>query len=138
MSCFGEKKLFNNRDNIVLWFFIGGYIFCTDNYILCSVSTVVPGTRFACDTSGSGRCGSYYERSSVCVETTAYTLLAMLHSGDTDKTMCLARWLVMIRNGAGGYYSSQVRLLLCYWSLSPFYCFLTFFLTFFPSLFSPP
>ena len=105
-------------------FFIDGYIFCTDNYILCSVSTVVPGTCFACDTSANGRCGSYRERSSVCVETTAYTLLAMLHSGDTDKTLCLARWLVMIRNGAGGYYSSQVRLLLCYCSLSLLFNFL--------------
>ena len=69
-----------------------------------------PGACFACDLSRQS-CGSYYassERSSVCVESTAYTLLALLTSGDIDNTVCLSNWLVKIRNGAGGYYSSQV------------------------------
>ncbi len=49
------------------------------------------------------------EGSAACVETTAYALLALRAAGDTRSTVCLARWLVRIRSGNGGYWSSQVR-----------------------------
>ena len=48
------------------------------------------------------------EGSAACVETTAYALLALLEGGDTEPTVCLAQWLVRIRSGSGGYWSSQV------------------------------
>ncbi len=76
-----------------------------------STMIIDPGTCFACDMSRT-ECSLYFvnsERSSVCVETTAYTLLALLSTGDTESTVCLSQWLVRIRNGAGGYYSSQVH-----------------------------
>ena len=48
------------------------------------------------------------EGSSSCVETTAYALRALLAVGDRGKTVCLAQWLVQIKSGSGGFYSSQV------------------------------
>ena len=48
------------------------------------------------------------EGSSSCVETTAYALRALLAVGDREKTVCLAQWLVQIKSGSGGFYSSQV------------------------------
>ncbi len=48
------------------------------------------------------------EGSAACVETTAYALLALRAGGETQGTVCLARWLVRIRSGNGGYWSSQV------------------------------
>ena len=48
------------------------------------------------------------EGSAACVETTAYALLALLEAEDTMSTVCLAQWLVRIRSGTGGFYSSQV------------------------------
>ena len=49
------------------------------------------------------------EGSASCVETTAYALEALLHVRDTEKTVCLARWLVQIKSASGGFYSSQVK-----------------------------
>ena len=48
------------------------------------------------------------EGSAACVETTAYALLALLEAEDTSHTVCLAQWLIRIRSGTGGFYSSQV------------------------------
>jgi alpha-2-macroglobulin len=47
------------------------------------------------------------EGSSSCVETTAYALRALLAVGDSEKTVCLARWLVQVKSASGGFYSSQ-------------------------------
>jgi CD109 antigen len=47
------------------------------------------------------------EGSPSCVETTAYALRALLQVGDEEKTACLAQWLVQIKSGNGGFYSSQ-------------------------------
>ena len=44
-----------------------------------------------------------------CVETTAYTLLALLEVGDTDRTGCLAQWLIKQQNSFGSFGSSQVK-----------------------------
>ena len=46
--------------------------------------------------------------SSDCVETTAYTLLALLEAGETDRTGCLAQWLIKQQNSFGSFGSSQV------------------------------
>lgn len=43
-----------------------------------------------------------------CVETTAYTLLALLEAGDMDRTGCLAQWLIKQQNSFGSFGSSQV------------------------------
>ena len=44
-----------------------------------------------------------------CVETTAYTLLALLEAGETDRTACLAQWLIKQQNSFGTFGSSQVN-----------------------------
>ena len=44
-----------------------------------------------------------------CVETTAYTLLALLEAGETDRTACLAQWLIKQQNSFGSFGSSQVN-----------------------------
>ena len=81
----------------------------------------VPGACFLCnecpDNTRSGDSGdqgtdctgrSQSEGSAACVETTGYALLALLEGGDTQNTVCLAQWLVRIRSGNGGFWSSQV------------------------------
>lgn len=82
-----------------------------------------PGACFVCNTcpsdrqstssraSDEGECSSRPsgEGSAACVETTAYALLALLEAEDTTSTLCLAQWLVRIRSGSGGFYSSQVH-----------------------------
>ena len=77
-----------------------------------------PGTCFVCDQCPGdertrddgmdcqGRPNN--EGSAACVETTAYTLLALLEAEDEEDTVCLAQWLVRIRSGHGGFWSSQV------------------------------
>ena len=59
------------------------------------------------------------EGSAACVETTAYTLLALLEAEDTQFTVCLAQWLVRIRSGSGGFYSSQVEIYSCLCVIKP-------------------
>ena len=80
----------------------------------------VPGACFLCndcpsdeedsDTPDPASCPSRPrgEGSSSCVETTAYALRALLAVGDREKTVCLAQWLIQIKSGSGGFYSSQV------------------------------
>ena len=84
-----------------------------------------PGACFVCNTCPSDRPSSSEseaaadecdgrpsgEGSAACVETTAYALLALLEAEDTTSTVCLAQWLVRIRSGTGGFYSSQVQLI---------------------------
>ena len=48
------------------------------------------------------------EGSAACVETTAYSLLALREVEDSQFTVCLAQWLIKIRGESGGFYSSQV------------------------------
>ena len=79
---------------------------------------LVPGGCFLCNTcpgdspkpKGVDCFGnSNSESSAACVETTAYTLLALLAAKDSSYTVCLAQWLVTVRNRDGGYWSSQVH-----------------------------
>ncbi len=81
-----------------------------------------PGACFVCNTCPSDRPSSSDSRaadgecvghpsgegSAACVETTAYALHTLLEAEDTSHTVCLAQWLVRIRSGTGGFYSSQV------------------------------
>ena len=90
---------------------------------LCSSCLcTVPGTCFLCpgcpsdlglDETDSGKdCigRSRNEGSAACVETTAYALLALREAEDTQFIVCLAQWLIKIRSGTGGFYSSQVSI----------------------------
>ena len=92
----------------------------TITYVHCLCSD--GGACFVCNTCPSDRDGRSDniggadcagrptgEGSAACVETTAYTLLALLEAEDTESTVCLSQWLVRIRSGNGGFYSSQVR-----------------------------
>ena len=47
--------------------------------------------------------------SSTCIETTAYTLQALIENKDTDFIVCLTLWLVRQKNRYGTFSSSQVR-----------------------------
>jgi len=49
--------------------------------------------------------------SSTCIETTAYTLQALIENQDTDFIVCLASWLAKQKNKYGVFSSSQVRAL---------------------------
>ena len=90
-----------------------------------------PGACFVCNTcpsdtdSDSDSCEGYEcsgrptgEGSAACVETTAYTLLALMEAEETDSTVCLAQWLVRIRSGNGGFYSSQVYIYVYSWPVT--------------------
>ena len=79
-----------------------------------------PGTCYVCnsctarsDAEMEQKCEGESPRSdpitSDCVETTAYTLLALLELGDTDRTGCLAQWLIKQQNSFGSFGSSQVK-----------------------------
>ena len=74
----------------------------------CFLCNECPGNTHSGDqgTDCTGRPRS--EGSAACVETTGYALLAILEGGDTQNTVCLAQWLVRIRSGNGGFWSSQV------------------------------
>lgn len=104
------------------------YYFCDDLFIgfLFSLGDVhtctraVPGTCFLCPRcpADSDRDETDRERdcigrlreegSAACVETSAYALLALREARDSQFTVCLAQWLLKIRSGSGGFYSSQV------------------------------
>ena len=90
-------------------------------FCFCFCQHIVPGACFLCnecpDSTRSGDSGGQgtdctgrprSEGSAACVETTGYALLALLEGGDTQHTVCLAQWLVRIRSGNGGFWSSQV------------------------------
>lgn len=76
----------------------------------CFVCNRCPTNGNSSDASGGVDCVGLPkgEGSAACVETTAYTLLALLEAGDTESTVCLTQWLVMIRRRSGGFYTSQV------------------------------
>ena len=89
------------------------------HYLYMSLSHSDPGACFLCndcpsdeedDSPDPASCPSRPrgEGSASCVETTAYALRALLEYGDTEKTVCLAEWLIQIKSGSGGFYSSQV------------------------------
>ena len=78
-----------------------------------------PGTCYVCNSCTARSNGEMEQRcegesprrdqiTSDCVETTAYTLLALLEVGDTDRTGCLAQWLIKQQNSFGSFGSSQV------------------------------
>ena len=47
--------------------------------------------------------------SSTCIETTAYTLLALIDNEDTDNIICLSSWLAKQKNKFSVFSSSQVK-----------------------------
>ena len=95
----------------------------SSSFLLCKLYAYLspsdPGACFLCndcpsdedsDSADPASCPSRPrgEGSSSCVETTAYALRALLAVGDREKTVCLAQWLIQIKSGSGGFYSSQV------------------------------
>ena len=90
---------------------------------MCITNCAYPaldGTCFICNDCGddensdseNGKCSGPSQStgaSSTCVETTAYTLLALMENEDTDNTVCLSSWLAKQKNRFGVFSSSQVR-----------------------------
>ena len=96
-------------------------------YIPTTISPPDPGACFICNdcpdddeeedsTANNSTCSSRPrgEGSSSCVETTAYALKALLAVEDTQTAVCLAQWLIQIKSGSGGFYSSQVCIMYLY------------------------
>ena len=85
-----------------------------------------PGTCYVCNSCTARSDGEMEQRcegesprsdpiTSDCVETTAYTLLALMEVGYTDRTGCLAQWLIKQQNSFGSFGSSQVSLRATSW-----------------------
>ena len=85
--------------------------------------TALDGTCFVCNDCGSTREDDGNEEcsgpsqstsaSSTCIETTAYTLLALIENEDTDNVVCLSTWLAKQKNRFGIFSSSQVNMSTC-------------------------
>ena len=79
----------------------------------------VDGTCFICNDCGDTREDNDNEKcsgpsqstaaSSTCIETTAYTLQALIENEDTDNIVCLSSWLAKQKNRFGVFSSSQVK-----------------------------
>ena len=76
------------------------------------------GTCFICndcddnEDSGDEKCSGPSQStgaSSTCIETTAYTLQALIENNDHDYIVCLSSWLAKQKNNQSVFRSSQVR-----------------------------
>jgi len=83
------------------------------------MSLLLDGTCFICNDCGDDENNDSNEKcsgpsqsttaSSTCIETTAYTLQALIENEDNDNIVCLASWLANQKNRFGIFSSSQVR-----------------------------
>ena len=97
------------------------------------MSLLSDGTCFICNDCGNserdnnenGQCSGPSQStaaSSTCVETTAYTLQALIDNEDTDNIVCLSSWLTKQKNRFGVFGSSQVRTSLSYGHVESLLC----------------
>ena len=84
--------------------------------------TLIDGTCFICNDCGdkendnNEKCSGPSQSNaapSTCIETTAYTLQALIDNEDTDNVVCLSSWLANQKNIFGVFSSSQVMMILC-------------------------